>query len=508
MEKKIDSIFKIWHDAAGAGGQVLVTHKGKVIFDKCYGCADIEHKIPMTQDTVFYIASISKSITAMAIMMLHEQGKVDVDGDIRDYVPEYVNFPQKVTVRQLLDHTSGVRCGIATGFLQGRGVKDKQEFPDTLRYTAQQTDLSFTPGERFMYSNPNYNLLAAIVEKVTGAYFPAWVKENIFAPLGMEDSFVNDSSSVLVPNKACSYSDNGYSFENAIINCGVYGSTGVYSTCRDITKFYDQYRKPTLVSQQTLDKIAFHVPQVKVGTTISGGGVRVSFMEGHRHIHHGGVKAGNRTIAMCFPEDELVVAIFANVPNLPVETAARDIARVVLGLPGRKLRNLDVYKRDSVDLTEIPGFYRTESGSCSRFSCQDGQVYWDGDPLVHLGGNLYKLGRLNCTFALGDPIVKLQNNVIAVLEKYEKPVPAALAKEAAGSYYCHDLQTLWHIVYDGEKLWWEHVSHGKQWLRYLEKDTFFHDEWQLTLTRDETGKVNGYKASGGKIMNVPFEKVK
>ena len=508
MEKKIDSIFEIWHDTAGAGGQVLVTHKGKVIFDKCYGYANLETGTPITQDSIFYIASISKMITGMAIMMLQEQGKLHVDDDVRKYVPEYVGFAQKVTLRQLLDHTSGFRCHIATRYLQGMTTRDVNTYKETLSHIARQKDLSHAPGEKFTYSNPNYVLLAAVVEKVTGEDFRTWIQENIFIPLGMEDSFIPGDPAKVIPNKVSSYNDNGYRYKTAIISCGVYGSTGVYSTGRDLTKFMLQFQKPTLVSQKTLEEVAFRLPEVKVGTTITGGGVRVSYMEGHRHLHHGGVKGGNRTIAMIFPEDELVVTIFANTHNLPVETSARDVARVVLDLPRRKLKNLDEYKKDSADLSKVAGLYRTPGYSLYEFDVQGEQVFCDGVPLEHLGGNLYKQGRLNRVFAIGDTIMKLENNLLAELVPYEPVMPAALAEEFVGTYYNEDCDALWKVIFDGENLFWEHSRHGKQLLRHLEGETFYDGAWRLTLMRDDSGKLTGFRCDGRNLQNVIFQKMK
>ena len=507
MEKRIDNIFKIWKENPGAGAQVLVTHKGKVIFDKCYGYANLETGTPITQDSVFYIASISKMITGMAIMMLQEQGKLHVDDDIKKYVPEYIGFSQKVTLRQMLQHTSGIRCCIATRYLQGLTTRDVNTFQDTLRHVARQKDLSFTPGEKFTYSNPNYSLLAAVVEKVTGKDFPGWVQENIFIPLGMEDSFIPGDPAALIPNKVSSYNDDGYRYKNAIISCGVYGSTGVYSTCRDLTKFMMQFQKPTLVSQKTLEEVAFRLPEVKVGTTITGGGVRVSYMEGHRHLHHGGVKGGNRTIAMIFPEDELVVTIFANTHNLPVETSARDVARVVLELPERKLKNLDEYKKDSVDLSQVAGLYRTAGYGIYEFTVEGEQVFCDGVPLEHLEGNLYKQGRLNKTFAFGETIAKLENNILTELFPYTPVMPKALAEEFVGTYYNADCDALWKVIFDGENLFWEQSRHGKQLLRHLEGETFFDGLWRLTVIRDDSGKITGFRCDGRNIEKVIFEKM-
>ena len=509
MMQKIDEIFKTWVDHPGAGGQLLVTYKGKVIVDKCYGYANIENKVPITQDSVFHVASISKQFTAMAIAMLHEQGKLDIDDDVRKYIPDCIGFDTPVTIRQLVNHLTGFRCHYGLLYLAGRSSNDCVMQEDLLRLISRQKKLNFTPGEQFMYSNPNYVLMATIVERISGMTFPQWAKKYLFEPLGMKDTFVKDSPATLIHNRARGYLDNGYEYTNALMTINMYGSTGVCSTCRDLTKYMQQYQNPTLISRKTLDEIMLTVPQVQKGTTIYAGGLRIQDFEGHRTIHHGGVNAGYRSFGILFPDDDLIVTAFANTDNIPIETAGRDVARVVLGIPPRKPYSVEEFRTETVDWDAIPGFYYCDkNGDHFRITVKDGVVYHGSIPLEHLGGNVFKQGRLNLWFCFGEDTVCREQGSVMHLRKFEDKLDPALAEECVGTYYSEEVQGIWTVEYADGKLWWCNLRHGKQQMHWLEGDKFFVGMRTITFRRDENGKVCGYDHTNALIWNFPFQKIK
>ena len=509
MLSQIDALFKLWTDNPGPGGQLLVTHKGKVIVDKCYGYANIETQTPITQDSVFHVASISKSITAMAIAILHDRGLLNVYDDVRNYVPEFIGFSEPLTIKQMMNHVSGMRCHYALMYLQGRNNDDCVLHSEMLRLIARQKKLNFAPGEEFMYSNPNYVLMATIVEKVTGQTFPNWVKENILEPLGMKDSFIRSDPRTIVPNRVSSYNFDGYRFRNALLNLTMYGSTGLNTTCRDLTRFFAHYQNPTLLSRETMESILFHVPEVKRGTTIYGGGLRFQEMLGHRYIHHGGVNAGFRTWGCLFPDDDLIVTIFTNVPSIPIETAGRDVARIVLGLPPRAKKDLEAYRAPAPQLDTLPGFYRCEAnGDYFDLTMEDGKLYNDGILMTHRGDNIYQLGQLDYYMALGETITVKENSAIREYKKTEMTLPQELCRQLAGSYYNDEVQGLWHLLWEDGKFYWSHMRHGKQQLYWLKDETFFTGSRMLHVVRDDAGKIIGYNYQVGQIREMFFEKVK
>ena len=132
-EQKLDQIFHLWQQGLCPGGQVLVSHRGKVIYDKCFGYANLEHQVPITQDTVFHVASVSKQITVLCALLLWEEGKLDIQADIRQYVGDLVAFSEPVTVYQLMHNISGIRDQWELLMMQGVRIDDTITMEDLKR---------------------------------------------------------------------------------------------------------------------------------------------------------------------------------------------------------------------------------------------------------------------------------------------------------------------------------------------------------------------------------------
>lgn len=508
MQERIEALFQLWKDHPGAGGQVLVTYKGETVFEKCYGYANIETGTEMTPESIFHVASVTKQFTAMSILILHERGKLSVYDDVRKYIPDLIAFSEPLSIKQLMNHVSGLREYYDLFYLGGRSMEDHLAQHEARRLIARQTGLNFAPGTEFLYTNANYMFLATIVERVSGMDFGAFVKENIFVPLGMEKSFFRDDPRMLVPNKVSSYHDNGYGYTNAILTFGLYGGTGLHTTCRELHRFLGQYMAPTLISRETMENIMFHIPEIGGKKGNYGCGVRVNELEGHRFIHHGGVNAGYRTVGAVYPEDELVITVFANTYNIPVETAARKIARIVLGLPLGKPKNLDAYRTDTVDLTDVSGLYYCDRNRDNfTLSVEDGNVYLDGVILQPVGGNIYKQGRRNISVAIGDPVVVNQDGNIMILRKLDQQLSPEQARQYVGRYYNEEAQATFRVVLRTDGLWLEHIRHRPAKLNWLEADQFFHGMYRETFCRDENGKVTGYLFNSGHLRDILLTKI-
>ena len=179
LQQKIDALFPLWQQETCPGAQVLVRHKGQLIYDRTFGMADVEKGIPMTHDHVFHVASISKQFTAMAILLLWEDGKLSLDADIREYISDLVAFDEPMPLWTLLHQVSGLRDMLE--LLDDSGVRNVDTITqqDIRTILAHQKGLNFPPMSRHAYCNSNYMLLAEIVERVSGKGFNAFLKERI-----------------------------------------------------------------------------------------------------------------------------------------------------------------------------------------------------------------------------------------------------------------------------------------------------------------------------------------
>ena len=187
---KVDALFAEWAKPDSPGCAVAVVRGGTILYAKGYGMADLEHGIPITPRTVFYIGSVGKQFTAYAVVRLAQQGKLSLDDEIHKYLPELHDFGRPVTIRHLIHHTSGLRDYFELLSLAGTRQEDLVTQKDLLRMIWKQRELNFSPGERHLYSNSNYALLATIVERVTGESFRDWMARNVFAILDMNQTQV------------------------------------------------------------------------------------------------------------------------------------------------------------------------------------------------------------------------------------------------------------------------------------------------------------------------------
>ena len=509
MEQKIDALFSNWQQGLCPGGQVLVLQKGQVIFEKCYGYGNLETQSPITPDTIFHVASLTKPFTAMCIMLLQERGLLDIHEDVRKYVPDMIGFSEPLTLKQLLNMVSGLRGYYEMLFLQGRSPEDHYAQAEIRRMVARQTKLNFQPGSEFTYTNAKYVMLATIVERLSGQTLNEFATENIFKPLGMDKSFIRDDPHRIIPNKANSYHDDGYAFRNAILNFGIYGGTSLHTCCRDVVKFLDQYRQPTLIRRQTLEEVALTFPMVAGKQSNYGGGIMTELIGDYRAYHHGGVNAGFRSIGLVVPEAELTVAILSNTYNIPVVPLAKEIVKIVLDIPRKPGDWLESYAEDSCELENLDGLYRCETRD-ERFhvAVQAGKVYLDGDYMAPVDGNRFRHGRRDVMLAVTkNGLVTKHGAVIDKLIRLEEFPEPELLDQCPGKYYCDDVQSHYEIAAQDGRLYMDHLRHGRKQLYRIEKDHFIFDMFHVRFCRNAENQITGYLVSSPHLRNVEFRKI-
>jgi CubicO group peptidase (beta-lactamase class C family) len=198
--------------APAPGCAAAVSLNGDVVFEKAFGLADLEHNVPNTPQTIFESGSVAKQFTAAALVLLQQDGKLSIDDPVRKYIPELPDYGAPLTIRHLLNHTSGLRDWGSVMGLTGAGRGDRVITQDlAFDVITHQRALDFTPGSEYSYSNSGYNLAAIIVERVSKQKFPAFVEERLFKPLGMKNSSWRDDYQRIVPGRAQAYarSNNG-----------------------------------------------------------------------------------------------------------------------------------------------------------------------------------------------------------------------------------------------------------------------------------------------------------
>jgi len=314
------------------GAAAVVVRDGAVVYRSGFGMADLDHGIPITPHTVFDVASVSKQFGGFAVASLVESGAIDLDAQVRDYLPELPDFGRSLTVRHLVHHISGIRDWPITLSVAGWRYDDVISFDQILRMAWSQRELNFDPGTEYSYSNTGYNLLAEIVQRVTGQSFRSWTDENVFTPLAMSSSHFHDDHREVVARRAWGYSpsaDGGWTRSpNALT---ALGSSSLHSSVEDLARWLINYDTHVAGGDAVIERMRTRGILTSGDTIAYAYGINGIEWRGQRLYTHTGSWAGNRTVVMHFPELRSGVAVLANSGVYDPSPRARALTDIFLG---------------------------------------------------------------------------------------------------------------------------------------------------------------------------------
>lgn len=320
------------YDSTTPGGVVAIMRGGKVVYARGYGMANLEHGIPNTPETVFHMASVSKQFTAFAILLLANQGKLSLDDDIRTHLPEMPDFNAKVTIRHLLHHTSGIRDQWVLWSMAGGRMDDVITHNDLMNLLRRQKELNFAPGSEYVYSNAGYTLLSEIVARVSKEPFGAFMKKNVFDPLGMKNTQVYDDHERLVKNRADSYRrGEGGRWVKSVLSYANRGATSLYSTAPDLALWLDNLRTGKVGGARVIQQMQERGVLNKGDTISYAVGVLIGKDRGLQTIAHGGADAGFRTSVAYYPALETGIIVLGNEAGVNTLQVSSDVAEAFLG---------------------------------------------------------------------------------------------------------------------------------------------------------------------------------
>jgi CubicO group peptidase (beta-lactamase class C family) len=329
--QRIDALFADWDKPDSPGAAIAIVRDGDVLYERGYGCANLEYGIPITPETVFDIASVSKQFAGLAIAMLAVEGKIALDADIHAYLPELPDFGASVTVRHLVHHMSGIRDWVAGLAIAGWRMDDVITFDHILNMALHQRSLNFAPGAEYCYSNTGYNLLAEIVARVSGQSFRAWTDAHFFQPLSMTNTRFRDDHQELIRNRAVAYgADEQGGFHNIPNNLVAFGSSSLFTTVHDLTKWALNFETKTVGDPAAFEWM-HRQGVLNDGTRIGYAfGVIVDEYRGLRRVQHSGGWAGFSTHLVRFPDDRTAIIVLCNQPHVGAGRLAYQIADILL----------------------------------------------------------------------------------------------------------------------------------------------------------------------------------
>ncbi len=307
---RVDELFAHFTEGVQPGVAVMVIRDGVVVHSAGYGYAEIEHRVPIGPDSTFRLGSFSKQFTAMAIMSLAESGDLEYDDPISRHLPELARYGEGITIRHLLVHQGGLP-EYYDDIDTSSGMPSNA---DALAQLASKGEPVFPPGERYSYSNPGYDMLAPLVEAASGMGFADFMRQRIFAPLGMGDSLIHDHTGPDIARRVVGYdpAGDGYVENDQHALNGIVGSGSMFSTLEDLYEWDQALYTELLVSTATLEA-AFTSAKLNNGEdTGYGFGFVIGQYRGHRRISHGGSWVGFRTHIARHPEIGLTVILLSN----------------------------------------------------------------------------------------------------------------------------------------------------------------------------------------------------
>jgi CubicO group peptidase (beta-lactamase class C family) len=526
--KQIDAIFEPWNNTSGPGAAVSVIRDGKLIFEKGYGLANLEYDVPIGPETIFHVASVSKQFTAMALVLLERDGKLSIDDDVHKYLPELPDYGHPVAIRNLLQHTSGIRDQWQTLGLAGWSLEDVITQDQILRMLFRQKELNFPPGTEHLYSNGGYTLAAEIVTRVSGKPFPEFCAERIFKPLGMAHTHFHQDLHQIVRNRAYSYSGSEHAYAAAPLNYANVGATSLFTTATDLTKWLDNFREPVVGGKAAIARLTEQAV-LSDGKKIDYAlGVSVAKHRGLATISHSGGDAGFRSYVCWYPDQQLGIAVVSNLGSFNPGAAADKVAAVYL--ESKMTPEPAAVKRTFIAVD--PAILRTFVGTY---------------PLPQIGQTLVVVAEGGKLFASGPVQPPLEMKAVSPSTFYVEPLSAEVAftpasnggmkvritqpgavNEAArtandppkadaahdfrpyvGAYWSEELETQYNFSIVNGKLIATHAHHGVIALTPRTADSFRTDKWfmsDVNFVRDGEGRVTAVTIGGGRLRGIRFVK--
>jgi D-alanyl-D-alanine carboxypeptidase len=373
---QVDALLAQFNQGNTPGVAVLVIQDGKTVHHKGYGFARLDTKEPIGPDTSFDLASVSKQFTAMAVMILAERNKLSYDDPLSKFFPEFPAYAQKVTIRNLLTHTSGLVDVIDDKWFR-KGYEPSSK--EVAGFVAKELNLKSAPGEKFEYSNTGYLLLAVIVQKASGQPFATFMRDNVFKPLGMSHSLIWDEGKPKIEHLAISYAPAEGSFQSLdpVSDTFIYGAKGVITTTEDLIKWNEALESEKLVKAATLQQ-AFTPMKLNDGTESPYGfGWRLGRDNGLVMVGHSGGYLGYRTHIRRYPSQRTTIVVLSNNAAAGGENLANGIGRIYLG--DKMVAPAPKIKVDPAVLNSYVGKYESESpnmpGATFDITIENGELF-------------------------------------------------------------------------------------------------------------------------------------
>ena len=512
ISREIDRLFARWNTTSLPGCTAGVSLGGRQIVSRAYGMADLEHGIALQPDSIIEAGSVSKQFTAGALLLLAQQGKISLDDPVRKYIPELPDYGTPLTVRHMMNHTSGLRdWGMIAGIGGWPRTSRAYTHAHVLEIAGRQKALNFTPGTAFSYSNTGYNLAAILVSRVTGMSFAEYTRKEIFQPLGMTRTSWRDNFRQVVRDRAIAYTvaDAGVTmnmpFEDA------HGNGGLLTTVGDMLRWSENAVHARLGGR------AFVAEQQRRGRLNSGeeivyaAGLYVGEWKGISEINHSGGTAGYRAWLAQYPtRQNLAVAVLCNASDAPAWIIGRQVAELFLGLSQPAPA---AFTPAPEALAEVAGLYRnTKTHEVAKIELSEGQLRGAIGLLTPLAKDSFRVGsgsiRLAVERASTGLVSGISVNTLGEVDRFERvdavyPTVAQLAVYV-GEYTSGEAEVTLRVAVEDGSLVIHRRPDTKISLAPNHQDGFSGSIGQVRFFRDRKGVVTELSVSQDRVWDLRF----
>jgi CubicO group peptidase (beta-lactamase class C family) len=527
---KVDQLFAARNKPGSPGCSVAISRNGQLAYERGYGMANLELNVPITPASVFEAASISKQFTAMSLMLLVERGRLSLDDDVRKYLPELPDYGSPLTIRHLLNHTSGLRDAFLILELSAPEDTYGDRNDVILKQLARQRSLNAKPGTESVYNNGGYVLAAIIVKRVSGQALGAFADANIFTPLGMTSTRFQDDPSVVMPNRASNYYRNAghWRFVPFGTQPGAVGNSGLWTTPRDLVRWAGNLAGPKVGSASLLAEMQKPSAVTSAEGTAWGLGFERSEHRGAMFVGHGGGDRGIDNYFAWYPQQQLAIAVLCNTDNIGTRQLTQRIADIYVPAPpveqqtGSAAPSSPAVTLSSEQLEGKAGLYREVGGDgFVRTFVRDGELRFslgtgtfESLRLVPVSETRFTIG--GSTFALEfTPAARSRtlrgfagDTPTGTFERVEpfSPSPAQL-RAYAGVYASDELNADWTIAGTGSALVIRRLGNADTVVEPLATDMFTTIGDFMKFSRDARGTITGFTLTSTGVRSLRFERV-
>jgi CubicO group peptidase (beta-lactamase class C family) len=536
VARQVDKVFEKWDKPESPGCALGVYKDGQIVYKRGYGMADLNDDVPITPATVFHVASMSKQFTAASIVLLAQQGKLSLDDDVHKYIPELPDFGERITIRHLVYHTSGLRDQWSLLGLAGwRYSLDLITDDDVMSVMTRQKDLNFKPGDRHVYCNTGYTLMGLVVKRVSGMSLREFTTKNIFEPLGMTHTHFRDDHAEIIKHDALGYEQDGKDkpFRMSLTNFDTAGATSLHTTVEDLQLWDENFYHPRVGGAAFLQQI-LERGKLNNGEQLDYAfGLVVSKYKGLPTVDHGGADAGYRSDMARFPDQHFSAAVLCNSADANPTGLVHQVADIFLAKDLKApdtTSATDSVKSSPASLTAeqmaaLAGIYwNHENDGFERVLLKDGKLHIDlgGDevhPLkpaseahFHVGGvpwgdqvdihfvpaTAEKPRRFEQSFGGG------KSDSFEAASPFV-PTGPELA-EYAGAFVSEEIDPVYRIIVQEGNLTLARLKNKNDTLRPAVRDVFTGDIGTVRFTRDANQHISGFILNAGRIQNFRFSR--